>query len=426
MAAALSYRSLFGMIPVLVIGLLVFGSLMSAEQIEDGVKRTLHYAGIGQIDLDKGDEPRVEDDGEQADQPGALATDETAGGDDPAVDEAGDQSAELEEFISNLVRQVNTSIREVPTAQIAIIMALVLLYAAISMFVEIERAFNHLYRAPSGRAWHKRIVLYWTVLTLGSALLLSTFWVGDLFTGWVAQLGGGGSGLLGLLGFLVTVVISTVLLLVAYTTIPNASVRFRSALGGAVLAAVLWEIGKWGFGSYVRYAAGYERIYGSLALLPLFLVWVYVTWIIVLFGLQVSYALQNFGSIGGESEGPRLIDPASVLVIAVETARRFAAGKPATMPELAESAGLPESAALTMLEALAQAGVVQRVVVGDDDRWSMARPPETVPAGQVVELAGELTEIGRNGKGTALDGVRRAGVESLAGKSLADLVGAKK
>ncbi|HWQ28598.1 MAG TPA: YhjD/YihY/BrkB family envelope integrity protein, partial [Dehalococcoidia bacterium] len=143
---------------------------------------------------------------------------------------------------------------------------------------------------PAGRSWARRITQYWTLLTLGTILLFTTFYVGEKFKSWAADVGestglmGRGPVALAVIGYSVTVVISTLLLLLAYLTVPNTKVRWRPALVGAFVAAVLWEAGKWGFTQYLRYSAAYERIYGSIALIPLFLLWVYLTWLIVLLG----------------------------------------------------------------------------------------------------------------------------------------------
>ena len=155
MAAALAYRTIFSVIPVMAIGLLIFGSLVSDAQVESGVRRVLTFAGISQIssidttlnqeqdvvdqsssdDIESQVIPRNEIDTETASEIAAteeeLIVDPFAG-------------ADLEQVITDLINRVNSSIRNVPTGWIALTSGLVLLYAAMSMLIEIEKAFNQI------------------------------------------------------------------------------------------------------------------------------------------------------------------------------------------------------------------------------------------------------------------------------------------
>ena len=154
-------------------------------------------------------------------------------------------------------------------------------------------------RVHRGRGWFTKFTTYWTVVTLGVIFLLATFYVGDRFTSLVGQISGSsgigaGGVLVTIAGFIVTVCISTLLFVSMYTIVPNTRVSVRAALAGGIFAAILWEASKWGFTEYLRYSAGYSRMYGSVALLPLFMLWIYVTWLVVLFGLQISYTMQRW------------------------------------------------------------------------------------------------------------------------------------
>jgi len=421
MAAALAYRTIFSIIPVFVISLLVLGSLVSDNQVEFGIKRLLDFSGLNQIVV----EDTAIDDGFV----GPPAPEELAEDGVPPAEGAGAAPLEgvgrLDQLIGDLVQRVNTSLARIPTTSIAIVSALILIYAALSMLIEMERSFNQVCRAPAGRPWLKRIVLYWTVLTLGGMLLAATFSVGDLFVRWATSLVGGAGAAAAGLGFLVTVAISTLLLFVAYVTVPNTRVRVRPALAGAVLAAIGWEIGKWGFRSYVGWSTGYAKFYGNLALLPLFLMWVYVTWIIVLFGLQVAYATQTAGE-WDESEarpnGPTLVDPASILLVAVGVARRFARGEPAIPSELAEEVGLSDALTARMLQRLAEQKFVHAVEMGEDRAFALARPPESIRALDVLAAAAALTDRRAGGTDAALRALTEARDRAIGDRTLADLV----
>ncbi|CAN0572520.1 unnamed protein product, partial [Laminaria digitata] len=253
--------------------------------------------------------------------------------------------------------------------------------------IEIEKSFNQLCGAPGGRPWLRRIMLYWTILTAGSLLLAATFLAGDAFTKWVISIAGQES-LVGavMAGYGVSVLISTILLVGAYTTIPNTRIHFRSALAGAFFAAVLWELGKLGFTTYLRYTTTYAKFYGSIAILPLFLLWIYLTWLIVLFGIQASYALQNFSRLvesklnartGQTSSRQPLLDPLVALSVVHAIQAAFELGKPITADDVADQTRLQPTQANEVVAMLHRSGFIHRVDRGDrDDAWTPARPAE--------------------------------------------------
>ncbi|VAX42757.1 hypothetical protein MNBD_PLANCTO03-361, partial [hydrothermal vent metagenome] len=360
---------------------------------------------------------------------------EPAGG-EPEAAGAGDtevhplHSTKLDEWLQGLVDKV----REVSFVAIGTTGFLMLIYAALSFMVEIERSANHIYRAPRGRSWVRRVTQYWTTLTLGTVFLVGTFYVGDRLTDSLRSLQGavGVGAALGpeAAGIAVSIAISFLLLLFLYMTIPNARVSVRCAAIGAFFAAVFWEMGKFGFVQVVMLSS-YQKLYGVIALVPLFLLWVYITWIIVLSGLQISYVLQHFRAFAVSDEdqhGPVLVEPLALVRVAVEVAREFVVGKTAVVADIARSVGLDERTALTMLERLDEAGVLHRVREGQEqEAFALARPASEIAAGELLDLAGRLVEgQGEHEENDRLRRLRRAQQEAAAGMSLADLVGSER
>ena len=88
-------------------------------------------------------------------------------------------------------------------------------------------------------------------------------------------------------------VLALLAFLVMYTVIPFTRVRFGSAMVGALSAAILWESGKGLFAASIGQSVRFSTIYGSIAAIPIFLVWLYITWIIVLGGLEISFTYQH-------------------------------------------------------------------------------------------------------------------------------------
>ncbi|MAO19868.1 MAG: hypothetical protein CMJ25_03865 [Phycisphaerae bacterium] len=462
MAAALAYRTIFSIIPVMAIGLLIFGSIVSEEQVEAGVRRVLSFSGVSQITAPEIQQETQQETQLETQQQSDLPQNETqpeiepetqpetqlppAEPDPTELDNARPDavtpstlpddpfaSPDLEQLITDLINRVNTSIRNVPTGWIALTSGLVLLYAAMSMLIEIEKSFNQLCGAPSGRPWLRRIMLYWTILSAGSIMLAATFLAGDAFTRWVISFAGQDSFVGAVMaGYGVSVLISTILLLGAYTIIPNTRIHFRTALAGAFFAAILWELGKLGFTTYLRYTTTYAKFYGSIAILPLFLLWVYLTWLIVLFGIQASYALQNFSrlvksklnAMGDENQNaPTLLDPLVALSVAQAIQAAFNTGKPITADEVASVTNLHAVQASEVVTALQRGGFIHRVDRGDrDDAWTPARPADQIPLDEILRCAQKLDAFRTSNADDLLpESILNASIGSCSGKSLADL-----
>lgn len=426
MAAALSYRTIFGLIPTMVVALVALKAFTTQQDLKNALATAMQYSGLTSIAVD--DQPTM----------GPPAPPSATPEGDPKAHDAKQQR--LDDWIGELVQRVFS----VNVGAITIVGLGALIYAALSMIVEVERAFNQVFRVPTGRSWVRRITHYWTLLTLMPLGLFATFAIGQKVTGWLADpahLGALGRGqvlIVGAAGYLSTVGISTLLFLLAYTVVPNTKVKMMPALVGALLAAILWEAGKWGFTQYVRYSAGYSRLYGSIALIPLFLMWVYVTWCVALVGLNVSYYLQ-YGKAHRDAQpedfsGPAFIDPAAILSVLAVLARRFNDGEPVDARTIAKQLAIPEPMVSAMLEQLAASGHVLKVEYKDQDGfYSLARPPEKIDAEEVLKLGEALTgrampaaadigQIGQVMRESKLATVRNRSMASLIAQEVASRV----
>lgn len=450
MAAALSYRTMFGLIPVLVVSLVVLGSFAKDDQIEGAVKQMLTFAGLDEIVLESkptvgvtGNRPTTSwlpIVGDKGEQPLMVQAPDPAGENHP--DRFRPET--IEQWITMIVKRV----RAVPFGAIGLVGVVALIYAAISMMVEVEQAFNHVCRAPSGRSWARRVTQYWTLLTLGPLFLLASFYVGDSAKAIIKSMSeiqvlhGVQGVLISTAAHVIAAAISTLLLLIVYTTVPNTRVRIGPALMGAVFAAVLWEAGKFGFTQYVRSSSSYSTLYGALAVLPLFMLWVYLTWVIVLLGLQLAHALQSYNvirlqglTLGWADEddvvGPRIVDPALVLPIAAGVAREFRSGKIVDRTRIASMVGLDDRTTADLLERLAQVGVIHRVSRGQgDEGFCLARPPEEIRVVDLLEAARSLTaDQGRKRESDAstamLTKLEEQRLSGIRGQTLADYLAAE-
>jgi len=444
MAAALSYRTIFSIIPVMALGLLIFGSFVSEEDVDAGVRRVLEFAGVSQIAVgaDPGGDGGRDEASARPGDPGPEDAEAPIDGpidgpvegpvESPGVGDPGSGSGELEGVITDLINRVNRSIRDVPTGWIAIASVVVLIYASMSMLIEIEKSFNQLCGAPSGRPWLRRLMLYWTMLTLGTLLLAATFLAGDALASWILSLSGEG-GLIGatLAGLGVSVLIATVLLFAFYLTIPNTRIKLRPALAGAFIAAVLWELGKTLFTLYLREATGYTKFYGSLALLPLFMLWVYLTWIIVLFGMQTAHAMQNFSGLIADSldardedRGATLLDPLVMVGAGVCAARAFAKGERVGADDIAGALGIEPALAARLLSTMSGAGLLTRVATGEDEdeSFTLSRPSERIRVEELLDAGHTLDRFRTRSARVIPESLLGATRERAGGLTLAELM----
>ncbi|MGA9341915.1 MAG: YihY family inner membrane protein [Rhodanobacteraceae bacterium] len=172
---------------------------------------------------------------------------------------------------------------------------LVLLLSAIALMMSIEDAFNRIWRVSTPRSASSRFVVYWSTLTLGPLLLVAALAVSSYLLA-LPFIDAAGAQLsikaraLSVLPFLIV----WTALLAGYMAIPNRTVRFRHAALGSLLAAALFEVAKRGFAFYVTGYANYEEIYGALAMVPVFIIWIYLSWMIVLFGASLTASLSAF------------------------------------------------------------------------------------------------------------------------------------
>lgn len=436
MAAALSYRTIFGLLPVIIVALVAVKYFASEDHVRMAVERSLEYSGLSAIAVS----PETMADW-RADMMGpppppsgpADAPAAAAGGEETAAAEGKDNGppAAVDKWITDLIERVNS----VSLKAIGLAGAVMLIYAAMAMLVEVERAFNQIYRVPRGRSWIRRIMQYWTLLTLGPLALIATFYVGQQFMGQAQDLAerqglklGSGTWTMTAIGYSTTVAISTCFFFIAYLSVPNTKVRVRPALVGALSAALMWEAGKWGFTQYLRHSAGTAQLYGALALLPLFLLWVYFTWLIVLFGLQIAYELQH-GRAKTRAQpisdmGPTLVDPAAALVVLTAIARGFESGKSLDAPGLTAATSLPEPVVRMVVGKLAERGLLHRLETGTDEAepsYALARSPGSIRAAEVLELGYELA--GATDTDEAIQRLHRAQIDAVADQTLATLTG---
>lgn len=169
--------------------------------------------------------------------------------------------------------------------------AIALVVTAITMMSMIDRVFNRIWRVTTPRPFLQRILIYWALVTLGPLLIgVSIRLTSYLFlatNGVVSQVPFVGA----VFYSLVSLGLSAGAFTLLYATVPNRSVSWRDAAGGGLVAGIAFEIAKRLFAMYVTKFPTYMMVYGSIAAIPIFLLWIYMFWLITLIGALFAAAL---------------------------------------------------------------------------------------------------------------------------------------
>lgn len=187
---------------------------------------------------------------------------------------------------------INNSLNDVGTFTAAGVIALVA--SLLITLHSVEQTFNRIWRVASARPKFTRFLIYWTVLTLGTMLAAASmataayvFALPLFHTSegkWVAHAA----------WRLAPMLVEFAGIVLIYRVVPRHSVRLRHAVPGALLAVASLEAVKWGLGLYLGNFQTYQRIYGALSALPILLLWIYLSWVSVLFGASLASSIAAF------------------------------------------------------------------------------------------------------------------------------------
>ena len=373
-ASALTYKTLFSLLPIFVLSLLILSTISTGggkNALDAAVKQML----FEQLGIDK-----------------IPITDENGR---PMIDPVTHQEVTLRSFTEKIIDKAQQSVTTPATGLVAFA---VLLYGAITLMIVIESTFNQIYGAIKPRSWPRRIMLYWCVLTLGPIGVSVSIVLGrSAYSTASSHVGAGW--FLSAANVITGFAVSWLLVLLLFKLIPDTRVNWRPAALGSFLAALAWEIGKWAMGLYVNRALR-NSWYGSIALLPLFMLWIYMTWSVVLLGLEFTYLQQywpmlkrRFFFTRGAGKGMVMLsDIRWVLPLGALLYKRFQAGKAITVEEAADLLMLPNDVTGELLLCLEQAGLVHSLGARSGG-YTLARPAESITAHDLLSAARSISQV---------------------------------
>jgi membrane protein len=288
-----------------------------------------------------------------------------------------------------------------------------LVWSSVSLFQNVDGALNDIWGVRRRRSLAQQAITYWVAITLGPLLLAGSVMVGHSTR---AALSSSRFGVFQ--GSVAGALLTCAFFSLVYLIVPNTKVRLRNAAAGGLIAGLAWELAKWGYATFVARSVRYSAIYGSVAAIPIFILWLYLSWAILLFGARLAYVFQYASSFlrGGQAHsktGREIVAGRVMLAVA----RAFDAGaEPPDAGEIASELGCSADDASDVALALKAAGLVVAVA---DGGLVPARPIEKITLLDVRRAVSGKEPPLDAGAGLVAAVVR--GVEDEAAERLADV-----
>jgi membrane protein len=312
-----------------------------------------------------------------------------------ALEPLGEQGREVSARIIALVDNMKVGV-------LGSVGLVVLLYTVISLIQKIEQVFNYTWRVHRARAFADRFSQYLSVLLIGPVLLFSALAVTSSIghhayvqnviaiepLGRLAAFG----------ERLAPYVLITFAFAFIYVFVPNTRVRLKSALIGAMVAGALWQGVKWVFTTFMVQSTEFTAIYSSLAILLLFMIWIYLAWLIVLVGASVAFYHQHPEFLDTPSREPhlsnRMKERLGLLASGYIAQAHYAGDPPWGTEALSRALHCPGTTLGRVLGILEHGGFVLRTAE-DPPRFVPAHAPEGVPLKDLLDLMRCCEETGR-------------------------------
>lgn len=343
----------------------------------------------------------------------------------------GEQGAEVAQRITGFIENMNVGV-------LGAVGVVLLLYTSISLIHKIEESLNYIWHAPRPRPLGERFTRYLTVLMVGPILVFSALGVTatvmniEVVRGLMA---------LDVLGEVVQVfsrLVPYLLIIAAFTFVylfmPNTRVRLWPALVGGIVGGIAWQTAGWVFAVFIAGSNNYAAIYASFAILILFMIWLYLSWLVLLFGSSVAFYVQHPEYLvlrGGEPRLSNRMRERLALSTIELVARRFIHGDAAPrQQDFTRHLQVPSHVQMVVLDALERRTLI--VASADDPTTYLpARDPGRILVAEVLEAVRMAGEEGFLSPSLVpvqpvvdrlVTRLQRSTAESLAGMSIRDLV----
>jgi membrane protein len=263
-----------------------------------------------------------------------------------------------------------------------------LFVTAVMTMMTAESAFNLIWHVAKPRPFAQRVLVYWAIITLGPLLIGVSLSLTSYLFAHSASIAGELSPLIEWTLTGAALPFNVLVFTMLYVYLPNCAVQWRDAVVGGLCAAVAFELAKRGFGAYVRRIPTYTAVYGAFATVPMFLLWVYLSWFITLAGATIVSALPAIRA----GQFHRRAYPGGDLLDALELLARLNDAREADQPgctvaELARALRCDMDTATTLIEKLSRREWVARLQDGSDGipRYALLANPAQVTVAKLFD-----------------------------------------
>ena len=430
MSSALSFRIVFALIPVLVLALLVMKPLGLDEERKRTFRALLNWSGFEQIAQVQ--QPHTQPGSAPATTPSATMPADGTGGPPEAERSPIPLHRDWSLDTTNVAKQIEALVdrveKKLTFSALGPVGVVLLIWTALTLLNTVEDSLNRIFGAPRSRSLARRVLLYWSVVTLGPLLLTAAMYVGMQAAKAVGRIPVVGY-LVAAVGWAMPLVVGILLLAALYKLMPHTEVRFRAALAGAAVAVPLWSLAKWGFNLYLTHVVASRSLYGALGLLPLFLLWLNLSCAVFLFGAELASTTANLEVMeAAELAKGVVLGPWEQLAVTVAIARPFARGDGAvSTDQIARQVRLPPAAVLELVGRLTAAGICLQAAPASEQSYVLRRPPEDIPVLEAMGITGGQADPaapGRHGPEMAqvIEAVRDRATEALGTMTLAGVL----
>lgn len=310
------------------------------------------------------------------------------------------------EKLAEFIATTNDYVRNTRVGALGAIGFAFLVWATINVLGTIEASFNDIWRVRRSRTLLRKFTDYISFLVVGPLLLVAATSAGAAFrsTG-VIRSALSVSVIARMIEVALVLIPTWVAFAAAYKFMPNTRVRLVAALAGGIVAGTVWQAAFWGYTTFQVGIAKYNAIYGTFAALPVFMIWLYLSWAIVLFGAEVSWATQNLRRHWEEARAGAASFAAKEAVALRAMAALAVAfqrdGTPLSAEQIADRIQAPGAMVSEAVQALVSAGICSEVVRGDGTAFQPGRPLEKISPADVLDALRERGAPVRLGDGSA-------------------------
>ncbi len=304
---------------------------------------------------------------------------------------------QIPEVVDYLVEFSQKALARTQGGLVALFSLVALFWSVWSVFGSIEDAFNNIWEVKNTRSWSRKISDYITVIVFAPIL-----WVGaSAVSVYLQQLLGWADNMwLNALSKLISMAIAWFMFSLIYVVLPNTKVNLSAAIKSGFIAGTVFMLFQWGYVFVQTWMTSYNAIYGSFAALPLFLLWMLISWSILLLGGELSFTFQNEKRFDEERESLLVsYDCRRKLMIGVMVivSRTFRDGKGAmAVDDIRHELGIPKRILSSILSALVEAGMLHEIHVGGNEFELSYAPARDISTLKVYDV---LLAVDAHGEG---------------------------